>query len=572
MPHPDPACQHVILSRGAARPTSFTQMENMVLNRPLLVALALGAMSFAASSFAAEPPKAVICVSVDQLRADYLTRFRDAFSPDGFRRILEQGQASPDCRYPYSYTVTAAGHASLMTGQMPSIHGIVGNNFFVRELGKGVYCVGDDETRTVDRTGITQFPGFSPKYLDAPTVGDYLEQQTGGRAITFSISWKERSSILMAGRRADQVFWFEDELGQFVTSTYYGQKLPQWLIDWNAAGKQNSYVGKTWEPLKDKDFYPRYCTPDDQAGEAKGHFPNTFPKAFVQELAPAYYSQLGISPFGDDMTFDAAKAGIKALGIGKDADPDLVTLSLSCFDKMGHTYGPDSWEMADALLRLDLALGDFLKFLDAEIGEGKYALILSADHGVATLPEVNQMRRIPGGRVPSKALMTDADTYLQGKLGALPEGKMYIARYEDPYVILDPAMSEDMKAKAVQLLLDWLPMQEGIANAFSRSQLSSTIAPVGTPLGAAQRTYHPGRSGDVFVTVARNYFMGSYPSGTTHSGPYDYDQGVPLLAIGNLGPGRMPAAASIVNRPELWTTPQHMATIAAEALGLPPVP
>jgi hypothetical protein len=547
---PNPWGSRTLVKKGVP-PTGLTQ-EDIVRNSP--------------RHGQVTPPRVLVCVVIDQFRWDYIEKAWPALGPWGFRRMIAEGQSNLDCRYEYSLTVTAAGHATMMTGENPAVHGIVGNGWYDRATGRGVSNVGDPNFKVVDGTGTTDRPGASPHRLMVETVGDRLERATNGAAKTLHLSYKDRGAILMGGYHPDEVYWFDDTAGTLATSTYYMEALPEWVKDWTRQGRHTGMAGREWRLTKEKSFYEARCTPDDQPGESKIPHGRTFPKQFVAEVGPNYLAQFEASPFGDLYLIESAIAGMNARGIGRDEVPDLVTISLSGFDKAGHAYGPDSWEMLDFVLKEDFNIGKLLDYLDREVGEGQYTVLLCADHGIAPLVEVSQMRRQPAGRLRGEFVTGGAEEELVKRFGAREGEKTYIADISNDSIVLADDLAPAKRAEVAAALAAYLPTVDGFHSAWTRETVFGPTAPAGSLLGAVQASAHPARGGDVYFVLRPNFYMSGYPDGTTHGSPWEYDQRVPFLAFGR-GFGKSSLNPDATELPEA-TSPRFMAEAARRVLGL----
>jgi len=343
-----------------------------------------------AQAIAADPdqPKLVVLVYFDQLRGDYLSRWKDQFQDGGFRRLTGEGAWFTNCHYPYGYTVTGAGHASVATGCPPVLHGVVGNDWFDRAAGKSVNCVGADRYEQIppktvvdpdDTTKKVSGGGVSPERLLRPTIADVLKKGTNQRGIVVSISGKNRGAALPAGQHPDAAYWMDSGTGQFVTSTYYRDVPHAWVVDFNRSKPADRWKGKTWERLRPDLDYTKLSGPDDMAGESKGAAGQgrTFPHPFEPtdgKTKPAYYSAVYSSPFGNELVLELAERAIVAERLGTDEIPDLLSLSFSSNDAVGHAWGPDSQEVLDVTLRADRIVSRLLSVLDQQVGKGRYVL------------------------------------------------------------------------------------------------------------------------------------------------------------------------------------------------------
>ncbi len=535
----------------------------------------------------------VVLVMFDQLRADLIARqdWREHFGTAGFRRLQDDGAWFTHCHYPYAITSTGPGHASMLTGAPPAATGIVNNEWYDRAAKGEAYCAGDIRYRLVPEKA-ADVPTAKPKQagaptrLLAPTVADVLKRYNGGRGKVFGVSLKDRSAILPSGQRPDGAFWFD---GRFVTSTYYADAVPKWVAAFNASGNADSYFGKDWVKSRAELDYDKLAGPDNGEGEGTGvgqgtTFPHPMnggkdkagkPFADVTAAGASYYGALANSPFGNELLLDFAKTCIDAEHLGADDEPDLLTVSFSSNDLIGHTWGPDSHEVLDVTLRSDAVLAGLLAHLDAKVGQGKYAVILTADHGICPLPEfaAKHPERYPDAkdarRVSGKAMREGAEKHLQAKFGTAGEEKSrWVEEVKPPYFYLNHtliAAKGQTPEMVAEELAAWLKTQSGVAGAYTAgSLLGSGRDPVTEKVRLA---FRPDRSGDVYVVLDPYLLIGDpdkdnkLPTGTTHGAPHSYDTHVPLLVY---GPG-------VKGGPrEEAVAPLHAAPIAAKFLGVPP--
>jgi len=554
--------------------------------------LLLSRPSLTSGAISPQAPRLLVLVVFDQLRGDYVERWQPLFADDGFNRLMHDGAWFTDCHYPYALTVTGAGHASLLTGCSPDRHGIVANEWFERRLGQIVNCVDSDRHEQVPRSQASaddssrkkRAAGASPERLLVPTLGEDLKRATAGRARVVSLSFKDRSAILPAGRRADACCWLDGDNGQFVTSTYYRGQLNGWVAGLNRAEPlpAKRWFGVNWERLRPDIDYSRYSGPDDMPGEGTGQRQGrTFPHPMTggtDQPGRAYYMALFNSPFGNDLLLTFAKRAIDAERLGNGPAPDLLCISFSSNDAVGHTWGPDSQEVLDVTLRSDLIVRDLLAYLDERVGPDRYLLALTADHGICPLPETSRLssiprRRYPPAPVPAERIAADGIDGLASRANRFlneafaPEGRegQWFDAVLLPWLWLNQGNLRERgldSATVEKKLAEWLARQPGIQVAYTRTQLTGAISP-GDELGqSVRRSFHPERCGDVYVVI-KPYCLFSSPlaTGTTHGTPHAYDTHVPLLVY---GPG-------ITGGPRSErVTPQAIAAIFAHALGIAP--
>ena len=334
--------------------------------------------------------KLAVLVVFDQMRGDYPARWRSLYGNGGFQRLMTEGAWFTDCHYPYGTTTTGPGHASILTGTCPDHHGIVNNNW--NERGVDVYCAASLRDTIVPppivAKGAKPPAGGNPERLLSETVADVLKQTYGPRSKVFGLSLKDRSAILTTGKQPDGAFWFD---GRLITSTYYTERLERRYPDWGRpfyrSSRVHQWFGTDWDRFRPDLDYARHSGPDDAPGEPANR--QSFPHSLTggKTAGSAYYSALAASPFGNELLLDIAKHCIVGENLGHDSIPDLLVVSFSSNDLIGHAWGPDSQEVMDVTLRTDALLADLLRFLDARVGHGNYTLALTADHGVCPVPE-----------------------------------------------------------------------------------------------------------------------------------------------------------------------------------------
>ena len=356
-------------------------------------------------------PKLVVGIMVDQMRWDYLYRYYERYGSDGFKRILKEGFSNENTYIDYIPTVTGIGHSTVYTGSVPAIHGITGNSITFNTTGETVNCVGD---ATVESVGTTSDHGKrSPVNMLSNTIGDELKLATNFRSKVIGISLKDRGAILPAGHAADAAYWFEAKTGKWVSSTYYMDKLPKWVDNFNDRDYAKRYLKKDWNTLYDIKTYTQ-STADNKPyeGTLKGQDEAVFPVKTSKLFSKDDYSVIYTTPHGNSILLDFAKETIDKEDLGRGDDTDLLAISLSSTDAIGHTFGVNSVEVEDTYLRLDKDLGAFFKHLDQKIGKGNYTIFLTADHGANHNPQFLHENKLPVHTVKSN-LKDDLNLLLQ---------------------------------------------------------------------------------------------------------------------------------------------------------------
>ena len=435
-------------------------------------------------------PKLVVAIVIDQFRYDYLTRFRSEYT-GGLKRMLSEGADFTNSHYRHYPTVTAVGHSTFLSGATPSTSGIIGNEWWDRTTGAVVTSVSDTQTQLLGGSGT----GSSPRRLLQSTVGDELKASgKGGKVIGISI--KDRAAILPSGHSADGAYWFDSGSGNFVSSTYYFAALPPWVADTNQHHLADKYAGREWMTHK------------------------------MPAAGPALYLQMEATPYGNELIQQFALRALTAEKLGTTAKTDLLTVSYSANDYVGHRYGPDSPEVHDMALRVDKLIGELLQAAEAQAGAGNVLAVLTADHGVAPLPEENQKRKMPGGRLnfaPVRALL---ESQLTAKFG----GSHWVLYSSEAGIYLslpsgaDPAAVESAAAAVLR-------GQPHIARVYTRTQLLNDAVQSDLVGTALRNGFNAERSGSLLMVLEPYWILAA--SGATHGSPYDYDTHVPMLFLGS---------------------------------------
>ncbi len=537
-----------------------------MLNRLiLLLAFAVPAL-FSVEVFAqSERPRLVVVVSVDQLCQEYLQRFRSNLQAEKkfFALADEQGAIYRNCHHQHAFTVTAPGHAVLLTGTYPNVHGIVGNNWFDRSSGKTVYCVSDSSVENLgmaDANDPDTSIGMSPRNLQAETVGDVLKLVSGGRSKVFGLAWKDRAGVLMAGHGADGVYWMQS--GEWVTSTYYRDDVPGYIRNLNQA-MHKPYSKREWKPLLPLGRYLSW-TPDNNIHE-KG--PNgmtrDFPHILPDYLEDAFLLQLPVGPFANEITLQLAKEIIREEKLGQDAWPDLLCIGFSANDYVGHAYGPQSLEVEDMTYRIDALLADLVAYLTKQVGPSGWTIALSSDHGVAPIPKLAAELKLPAVRNPvgtAVALKAQLESHLRDQLELKDVKNPLIVSVDSGNIYLQHGHRDLLGEKfylAQKIVRDYLLEYSAVVTATTRNDLMQ--GGEGKLMGMLQKACHPRRSGDILYVTAPYGVPGS--SGTTHGSPWIYDSHVPLIFLGQgIRSGRHDKQCS----------PAAMAATLARLIGIDP--
>ncbi len=502
----------------------------------------------------AQKPKLVVGIVVDQMRYDYLIRFWDKFGDDGFKKLVNEGFDCKNDNFNYMLTYTGPGHASIYTGTTPENHGIIANTWYNKVSKKYVYCVQDTTVNTIGSTSVNG--KMSPKNLLTTTITDELKLATNNKAKVIGISLKDRGAILPAGHSANAAFWFDgNNIGQWISSSYYMKKLPDWLKKLNATNPAEKYLSKPWNTL-----YPIASYTESIADN------NPYEGKFRTEKAPAFphnlpalrdsnynYSLIKSTPFGNTILKDLAIATIKGENLGKDKITDFLAISFSCTDYVGHQFGPMSKEIEDTYLRLDKDLGELLKFISTTIGKDNVLIFLTADHGAVNVPQYLIDNKLPGGYFDENLCINNLKNYLEKTYNT----DSLIANISNYQVFLNHQYINRKKMNIASIenkIAAFLLTQKGIAKVATATNLKATEF-TNRILADVQRGFNQVRSGDVLFVLQSGWIPAGFSTGTTHGSPYNYDTHVPLLWYGfgvNKG-----------NANEAVYTPDIAATVAA---------
>jgi arylsulfatase A-like enzyme len=512
-------------------------------------------------------PRLVLLIVVDQFRYDYLERFGDLFGPNGFRRLMRDGASWTQSNYDHMPTYTAPGHGTMMTGAYPAESGIIGNEWLDRATGKRITSVSDESVKLLG--GNPTDPAASPSRLMASTVGDELRLATNDRAKVIGISVKDRSAILPAGRHANAAYWFNWLTGTMVSSTYYFNQLPAWVTSFNNKKPADKYFGAKWERLLPEDEYLKRAGRDDPKWEDVSNAwtpdTNTFPHTITGGVtAPGqkFYTALDYTPFTNDILVSFAEDAIVNEQLGQDDDTDVLTVSFSANDYVGHRFGPYSQEVMDVTLRTDRNVATLLDFIDSHIGLANTLIAFTADHGVSPIPEHAAAMGMGGGRIPFATVMGTIQAAISARYnqqGKKPDPTAdYLLRFQEGTAWREWFINNNIYFNYDALKRDGVDVEElsqvviraalsvpGIARCFSRLQLLRGATSVTDPIERrALHGFYPARSGDV-VMVAEPYKYIAETITATHGSPYSYDTHVPTIIMGSgVNAGRYLEAAT----------------------------
>jgi len=493
-------------------------------------------------------PKLILQITVDQLRGDMPYKYLDKMGKGGFKYLLNKGVVYKDAHHNHANTETIVGHATLATGALPAIHGMIGNVWYDNTLGRLVYNIEDadypllsanadvNQETEVDPTQRTaKSSGRSPRNIQVSTFSDELAIATNGKAKIFGVSVKDRGAVSLAGHMG-KAFWFSKKSGEFVTSSYYYDKYPTWVNDWNETKPIKQYHQQSWQllqPLKNYEFAKQ----DDQAWETKfPGFGRVFPHAYG-DMSDGYFTTfLTLSPAGDELTLDFAKAVVNNEKLGQDNITDYLSVSFSSTDYVGHIFGPSSLEAEDNMLHLDRTIANLLTFIDKKVGLDNTLIVLSADHGAAEVPAYLSSLGMETSVVAPKEWDKSAGMIkLKRQFGF---DKELIKSYFHPYLYLDRDLIARRKLslaqvqKAVAIEIDKL---DGVAVAVTSTDLEAGNIPNDYLHTLVANNHSKNRSGDIYIVLEAHRFVADMEGlsvAATHGSPWGYDTFVPLVFAG----------------------------------------
>jgi predicted AlkP superfamily pyrophosphatase or phosphodiesterase len=493
--------------------------------------LSLNAQKQAAAIKASAKPKLVVGIVVDQMRWDYVNKFKPFFkSQKGFMHFVNEGATCDQTLIPYVPTVTACGHTCVYTGSVPALHGIAGNNWYDNVKQKVVYCVEDPTVQAVG-TSNTTAGQMSPANVWTSTIGDELKLATNFHSKVIGVSLKDRGAIIPAGHAADAAYWYDTKSGNFISSTYYNATLPNWLVSYNSAHHVDSLYSQGWKLSLPNSVYENNCDADENVYEATPfgkeakHFPYDF-NAFIGKD----YSKIASTPQGNNLVIDIAKQAVLNEHMGQDSITDLLTVSFSSPDYIGHSFGPNSWETLDGYIKLDEILAGFFNFLDQQVGKENYTVFLTADHAVANIPAYAKKHKLPGENYDDAAVKNDIVSCLNAN-NLNPKLISFVGEYN---VYFNHPLMDSLQInndQLTQLITNNLTKKPQVLQVVELRK--AAIAPL--PSFARENIvngFNAQRSGDLMI-LTKSGVVDGYPTGTSHGVLYNYDAHIPFLLVGN---------------------------------------
>ncbi|MCO5230291.1 MAG: alkaline phosphatase family protein [Chitinophagales bacterium] len=509
-------------------------------------------------------PKLIVNIVVDQMKQDYLFRFWNLYGEEGFKKMVNEGYNFANCQYSYFPTYTAAGHACIGTGTTPSVNGIVGNDWYENNSGEKMYCVSDKSVQSVGTE--TASGQMSPRNLLSSTIGDELRLATNNRSKVFGISLKDRGAILPPGHLANAAYWLDPNEGNFISSTYYMSELPSWVKDFNKKNLVDKYLNQTWKTSVSVKTLEKYTEADNSPYEniPKGISSPVFPYQ-LKELRKdnGDKSLIMNTPFGNSLLMDFTEALLKNEKLGKMKDkgdaPDLLYVSFSSTDYIGHFFGIRSVEIADTYVRLDKEIASLINLLENQLGKDDFVIVLTADHAAADNPKYLASKKMGTDFFDNNIVKTQLRAYLEKKFG-----QDLIDGYKNSQIYLnkDAIHALNLNEESVkEEIIDFMKFQPGVQKVFS-SKLLSDGSITDDILKYYSKGYNPLRCGDVFILLQPGWLDMSWSqSGTTHGSVYAYDKHVPLLFYGKGIP---------IGKSYDIVSPSHIAPTLSAMIGISP--
>ena len=475
-------------------------------------------------------PKLVVGLVIDQMRWDYLYRYNDLYGTNGFKRLLNQGFSCENTMIPYTPPVTGVGHSTIYTGSVPAVHGIVANDWVERETGTLMYCARDTSVAPVGSNSLWE-GRMSPRNMLTNTIGDELRLATNFRSKVIGISLKDRGGIFPAGQSGNAAYWFDDKTGKWITSTYYTTELPAWVERYNDRRIQDSMMKTDWNLLYDRSKYVQ-STADDKIYERllESDKSRLFPHKYQSVIGSANYNTFRACPYGNTYSLDFAKEIISNERMGQTRETDMLCISLSATDYVGHRFGPNSLEMEDTYLRLDRDIADFLNYLDKTLGKDNYLLFLTADHGAPqTAGFLQENKYQNAGTLHYNTLIKNMNRLCKAKFG----DSMLVRKIYDYQVYLDTKRMDSLNLNVKEVkkvLVTYLKTLNEVWNAYDAEDLATAILPPVVKEKVAN-SYYFRRSGDIQFFFKPQYTDGP-ADGVEHGAWYPYDSHIPLVWLG----------------------------------------
>ncbi|MGA7722263.1 MAG: alkaline phosphatase PafA [Ignavibacteriaceae bacterium] len=475
-------------------------------------------------------PKLVVGIVIDQMRFDYLYRFKPYYGQNGFNRLMNNGTNFTFAHFNYVPTFTAPGHSSIYTGSTPFYHGMIANDWYDKSEKKIIYCVSDSTERSIgsnDNQG-----AMSPKRLLVTTITDQLKLATHGASKVISISLKDRAAILPGGHMANAAYWYDNKTGDFISSSYYMKSLPKWVDDFNNKKFADIYLSGEWDLFRPVSDY-KISAPDESPyeGDIFSEGKTSFPHSFKNVIAGAKYEILEATPFGNQIVKDFVKTALVNENLGKSENTDFLAVSFSSTDYVGHAYGTNSYELEDTYLRLDELIADLMNVLDKQVGKDNYVLFLTADHGALITPGYLKEQHLPTGELNSKNTVDSLSALSKRTFGNLN----LIENFSNGQIFLNHDLIKENNLdirRVTRIFADYIGESlPGVLAVFTHDDLAKQ-APYRENPNLVLNGYNLKLSGDIAVVLKPGFLINKLAYGTTHGVQYAYDTHVPMLFYG----------------------------------------
>ncbi|HEY9777349.1 MAG TPA: alkaline phosphatase family protein [Planktothrix sp.] len=486
--------------------------------------------SVSAQNSGGQPPKLVLLIVADQFSYNFISRYHDRFANGGFKLLEERGANFVECKYQDCTTQTAVGHSVIASGAYPWLTGIVADRWQDTARGKPTTATTEEGLQLVGGAG----EAAGTKYMQGTTIGDQMKLATNGRSKVFTVGLRPEASLILAGRLANNGYWWDTRTGTFVTSSMYGHDLPGWVQSFNDQRYSEKFIGKPWQRLLPEEQYGA-STRDDYphergiAGDGK-EFPHTLGAAGASP-SEAFYNAFTMTPWANQMVVDFAREAIEREGLGQHTDTDMLGLCLGAGEPLGQSFGPYSQETEDLCLRMDQSLATLFQYIDQKLGLDNCLVVFTSDHGVMPIPEFLKERGMDGGRIDAKVFKQLLNSALSSRLG---QGE-WIESFEPPnlYLNANAIAKEKFRQPDVEQLAAKLSHSvPGIGEAYAAFQFYTNQLPNGPFLDRVRKSYYWGRSGELYILPKPGYIFSSELNGTVSGSPYNYDSHVPLFIMG----------------------------------------
>lgn len=491
----------------------------------------LALISLMAHSQEIAKPKLVIGIVVDQMRYDYLYRYASNYGNDGFKKLMRDGYVCHNMQYGYVPTFTGPGHASIYSGTTPDRHGIISNNWYERSSESGVYCVQDDTQKAVGALETSAAGKMSPARMLTTTLGDELKISNMKRSKVIGIALKDRGAILPAGHMGNAAYWFDGSSGNWISSSFYLNKLPDYVIEFNKKDRAGNLLKEVWKPLLDTNAYTHSLA--DNApyekpfkGQEKAVFPYDLSKLMIQNKGKSIIKN---TPMGNTLTREFAEAIMTGENLGKGNETDFLAISFSSPDYIGHQFGTESKELEDTYVRLDREIATLILAAEKQVGKDNLVLFLTADHGGATVPAYLIDQKVPGGYFDLESATDSLKAFIKRSFNA----EDWIEEFNDEQIYLDEkaiAQSNFALEAVEQKIAQFVSGFQGIDKVMTGTELNKNFAFQGVSSLMA-KGYHRKRSGNIKFIMEPNWIE-YMRQGTTHGSPYNYDTRVPMIFYG----------------------------------------